>query len=189
MSESSEKSVDGEPIVEKSNSSKIVEESSDSSHHPSPNSQEQADTPTDSTDHSSPSKAHNSPSTSQNQESSARSSECENGDVRAISPESVESVTSSVRMEDVVLREKSSSDEDRPKPHPPSIDTSDSEASASPYSPGLYTSGNLCLRVYCMCAQSILFSECLYHVDVDKSATFMCMLSRGVHNKRESERE
>ncbi len=142
MSESSDISVDGKPIVEKSDSSDIIDESSDSLDQSVPNTQQQVvDTQTESLNDPSPS-LDDSPTTSHNQESKARHSECgEDGEVRATSPESSESVGSSVRVEDVTLREKSPTDRDRPKLHPLSIDTSDSETSVPRYSPGLYTSG------------------------------------------------
>ena len=68
------------------------------------------------------------------------SSECD-GDSAAQEGASGDSVESSVRVEDVTLKERSPAGLDRPRPHPLSVDTSDSEASVPRYSPGLNTSG------------------------------------------------
>lgn len=139
MSESSERTVDGEPIVQKSDSNDVITESLDSSEHSSPHDQEL--TQTDSlNNHSNSSTSHEDPSsTSHKQDPRVQS---EGGDVRATSPESGESVGSNVRVEDVILSEKSPAERDRPKPLLLSPNTSDSEASVPRHSPGLYTSGN-----------------------------------------------
>lgn len=56
-------------------------------------------------------------------------------------------VGSEIKPEDFNLREKSPSSQNKPKIHPLSIDTSDSEASIPRYSPRLYTSGT-CTFMY-----------------------------------------
>ena len=77
-----------------------------------------------------------------------------------------DSLGSEIKVEDVVLREKSPGSEGSPRPHPLSVDTSDSEASLGRYSPKLYTSGiaiNVTLIVYtCVCR--VTAQHCMYAV-------------------------
>ena len=77
-----------------------------------------------------------------------------------------DSLGSEVKVEDVVLQEKSPGSESSPRPHPLSMDTSDSEASPARYSPKLYTSGiaiNVTVIVKaCVC--TVTTQHCVYGV-------------------------